>query len=305
MGPSDAGEGSSMLDYSSTDDDSCEFRILMAYAQRTLPMAKASKTVKEEAHMPLVEESSGSASKVELRQTDKIQFDGKVKSPACKVKHRRKPLWKRIPCLRGETDKSDINLKEQGMKEEDKVECKSSHEFAIPDTTQQNSPLSVNDQVAEMLQEIMNSKMQKGTFRVLRSCSLEVDGAEDHQKAIDQIIAILTTEGDHINEEIKKDPQFSKLFGENSSFSIFKTIMDSVLEATLPAETNSEMESETDGTLKKIAFVVHATTRFAAAGHHPMARIMGFGAKYLQEHYDTWVMQNGGWEELIKAKNTN
>ncbi|XP_048448962.1 apoptosis facilitator Bcl-2-like protein 14 [Rhincodon typus] len=295
MDLSDAGEDSSMLDCTSMDDNSYEFRILMAYAQRTLPMAKVTKTGKKEADMPSIGVSSLSASKVEQRQTDKIQFDRKVKSHDRKFKHRRKPLWKRIPCLRGETDKSDIDFKEQGINEEDKMEFKSSHEFAFPDTIQQNSELSVNDQIAEMLQEIMNSTMQKGTFRMLRSCSLEVDGAEDHQKAIDWIIALLTTEGDHIDEEIKKDPQFSKLFGERSSFSIFKTIMDSVLEATVPAETNSEMDSQTEGNLKKIAFVVHATTRFAAAGYHPVARIMGFGAKYLQEHYTTWVMQKGGW----------
>ncbi|XP_048404280.1 apoptosis facilitator Bcl-2-like protein 14 [Stegostoma tigrinum] len=305
MGLSDAGEDSSMLDCTSMDDNSYEFRILMAYAKRTLPMAKVTKTGKKEADMPSIEVSSLSASKVEQCHTDKIQFDRKVKSHNRKFKHRRKPLWKRIPCLRGETDKSDINFKEQGINEEYKMELKSSHEFALPDTIQQNSELSVNDQVAEMLLEIMNSTMQKGTFRMLRSYSLEVDGAEDHQKAIDQIIALLTTEGDHINEEIKKDPQFSKLFGEKSSFSIFKTIMDSVLEATVPAETNSEMDSQTEGNLKKIAFVVHATTRFAAAGHHPVARIMGFGAKYLQEHYTTWVMQKGGWEEIIKEKKTD
>ncbi|GCB77399.1 hypothetical protein scyTo_0018464, partial [Scyliorhinus torazame] len=153
------------------------------------------------------------------------------------------------------------------------------------------------DEVVDMLQKILKPK----NFRVIRSCSLEVD-VGDQQKTIDHIISLLSSEGDTIEKEIKQDPNFSRLLGEKPTLSIFKQVMDSVLEVALPTKVNSELESETERKLKMIAFVVHATTRFAADGNHPMAQIMGFGTKYLQENCTSWVSQKGGWAKLMEEE---
>ncbi|XP_041072460.1 apoptosis facilitator Bcl-2-like protein 14 isoform X2 [Carcharodon carcharias] len=302
MGPSDAVEDNSMLDSNSTDDDSFEFRMLMAYAKRTLPIDKAPKASNGKPDKPSVEGSnvgaahnvgSNQQAKVELRQTSKIQSGGKERNCARKSSGRRKSIWRRIPCLRGESEKCKASfVEQQGMDEEGKMMFKSSYKITFPEAEYESMP-SANE-VAEMLQKIMNAKQQKNTVGVIRSYSLEVDATGDDQKTIDWIIALLTTEGDSIDEEIKKDPTFTRLLGEKPSLTIFKKVMDSVLEVALPAEINSEVESETERKLKKIAFVVHATTRFAAVGNHPMTQIMGFGTKYLQDNYTAWVTQKGG-----------
>ncbi|XP_067907350.1 apoptosis facilitator Bcl-2-like protein 14 [Heterodontus francisci] len=307
MGPSDAAEGNSMLDHSSTGDNSLEFRILMAYARRTLPINKAPKAGEGKPHKFSGEGSSmgvgtNQQAKVELKQTDIIQPDGKEKNHVHKSKGKRKSRWKRlIPCLRGEASNYNApSATEQGKSEADERVFQSQYKMALPEPECKSEP-HVNE-VAEMLQKIMNSKMQKVDFLMFRSCSLEVDAGEDDQKAIDRIVAFLTAKGDSIDEEIKKDPQFTRLFGEKPSLSFFNKVMDSVLEVVLPAEMNSEVGSETERKLKKFAFVVHATTRFATVDNHPMARIMGFGTKYLQENFTTWVNQKGGWEKIIEEQ---
>ncbi|XP_069759838.1 apoptosis facilitator Bcl-2-like protein 14 [Narcine bancroftii] len=153
-------------------------------------------------------------------------------------------------------------------------------------------------EVTEILQDVTNSAV---SFRMLHSPSLEKDGADD-QKTIDRIVEFLTTKGDFIDEEMKKDPQFGSLFGEKPSFSVFKKIMDYSLQATLPVEMNSEAGKETKVNLNKFAFVVHATTKFAVTGNHPMIQIMGFGTKYLQENFSTWLGEKGGWEKIIEEE---
>ncbi|XP_078393834.1 uncharacterized protein LOC144677679 [Cetorhinus maximus] len=309
MGLSDVGEGNSMLDSSSTDDDSFEFRMLMAYAKRTLPIDKAPKVGNRKPDKSSVEGSnvgaahnvgSNQQAKVELRQTGRIQSGGKEKNHARKSNRKRKSIWRRIPCLRGESEKCQAFVEQEGMDEEGKMMFKSSCKITFPEAEYESKPSA--DEVAEMLQKVMNSKQQKDTIGVIHSCSLEVDATGNDQKTIDQIIALLTTEGDSIDEEIKKDPTFTRLLGEKPSLTIFKKVMDSVLEVALPAEMNSEAESETERKLKKIAFVVHATTRFAAVGNHPMTQIMGFGTKYLQENYTAWVTKKGGWAKLMKEE---
>uniref|UniRef100_UPI00398EA69C apoptosis facilitator Bcl-2-like protein 14 n=1 Tax=Pristiophorus japonicus TaxID=55135 RepID=UPI00398EA69C len=324
MGPSDAAKNNSMLDCSSTDDDSFEFRILMAYAKRTLPTDKVPNIflTAPKAGKGKPDKSSGEGSSVDaphcvgsnrqtivkIKQTDIIHHDGNKKSHIHKSKGKRK--WKRfIPqCLRAEAANYEAaSVGEQGKTEEDEMVLRSSYKSALPESICKLEPCGISESeprandVAEMLQEIMNSKVQMCTFRVLRSSSLEVDAGDD-QKAIDQIVAFLTTKGDSIDEKIKKDPQLAKLFGERPSLSFFKKIMDCALQVALPIEMNSEAESETEINLKKFAFVVHATTRFAAVGNHPMARIMGFGTKYLQETFNTWVEEKGGWEKIIEEE---
>ncbi|XP_078076077.1 uncharacterized protein LOC144498599 isoform X2 [Mustelus asterias] len=302
MGPSDTEERNSMMDSSSTDDNSFEFRILMAYAKKTLPIDIAPKAGKGKPDKASAEGSSEGAAhnvgsneqaKVELRQTDKTESAGKERSRARKSKGKKKSIWKRIPCLRGESEKSNTPF--EGMDEED-GSFKSSYKVAGPEA---ECEPSVNE-VAEMLQKIIGLPL-KATFEMTHSCSLEVDATEDEQRALDQIIAILTTQGDTIEEEIKKDSNITRLLGEKPSLTIFKQVMDSVLEVALPTKMNSDEESETARKLR-IAFVVHATTRFAAVSHHPMAQIMGFGAKYLQENCTTWVTQKGGWAKLLEEE---
>ncbi|XP_067855722.1 apoptosis facilitator Bcl-2-like protein 14 [Heptranchias perlo] len=317
MGTSDAAESNSMSDCSSTDDNSFEFRILMAYAQRTLPIDKVSKKLPaSKAGKGKPDKSSGERSRVgaphgvdlsqqavvEPKPTDIIQYDGEEKSHVHKSRGKRNSGWKRlIPrcLLAAEANYEAPSAGEQGKSEEDEMVLKPSYKIALSEPVCKSEP-PINE-VAEKLQKIINSKMQMFTFKMYRSSSLEVDAGEDDQKAIDQIVAFLTTKGDSLDEEIKKDPQFATLFGEKSSFSFFKKVMDYVLQVALPAEMNSEVESETEGKLK-IAFVVHATTRFAAVDNHPMARIMGFGTKYLQENFTTWVMQKGGWEKIMEEE---
>lgn len=46
---------------------------------------------------------------------------------------------------------------------------------------------------------------------------------------------------------------------------------------------------------KKVAYTMEVATRLTAVDNHPMNLVLGFGAKYLREHFRPWIQDQGGW----------
>ncbi|XP_032893328.1 apoptosis facilitator Bcl-2-like protein 14 isoform X2 [Amblyraja radiata] len=285
MGSADAAESNSASGHSTAEDDSFEYRVLMAYAERTLLVDKLTppKTGDRRTEPP----SGGRRSEGPLPQLESATHHskGSTKHRA----HRRRFKWKRVfpRCLRAQA--SSDREPEDGVGGGDDIARSQSIEIVVPEAecVSETDP----QEIAEMLQDVMSTNV---SFRMLHSTNVEVDGPDD-QKTIDRIVEFLTTKGDSIDEEIKKDPQFGKLFGEKPSLSFFKKIMDYVRQTTLPADA----ESEGKATLKQFAFIVHATTKFAVSANFPMARVMGYGGVYLRENFSNWVKEEGGWDKIM------
>uniref|UniRef100_A0A4W3HYF4 Apoptosis facilitator Bcl-2-like protein 14 n=1 Tax=Callorhinchus milii TaxID=7868 RepID=A0A4W3HYF4_CALMI len=305
MGSLDESENEIMLDSSPTDMDSVEFKILMAYAKRTLPLDKVSQLNAADKEIVLngafgeTEEMVNDSGKREKNGKDKTRSENHAR----KSKRKKKSGWRRcIPqCLRAEANEYASPVAQVQEESGGDAMPLSSYPDIIYERPQEHEVEPQFNEIAEVLQEIIDSKLTGFKFRLLRSTSLEVDSEDEEQRAVDQIVKILTTSGDNLNEEMKNDPQFSKIFGKIPSISLFKKVMDCVIQVALPEETSSEAASKENGKLNQIAFVMHATTKFAALGNHPMARVMGFGAKYLQENYCTWITEQGGWVRLEES----
>jgi hypothetical protein len=75
-----------------------------------------------------------------------------------------------------------------------------------------------------------------------------------------------------------------------SSYSMFETITDQLLR---DVDTRGESEAKARGF--KAALAIDATAKLTAVDNHPMNRVLGFGTKYLKEHFSSWVQQHGGW----------
>lgn len=45
----------------------------------------------------------------------------------------------------------------------------------------------------------------------------------------------------------------------------------------------------------KVAFTLEVATRLTAVDNHPMNLVLGFGSKYLKEHFSPWIQNHGGW----------
>lgn len=92
--------------------------------------------------------------------------------------------------------------------------------------------------------------------------------------------------------QIKKDRVFNQCFKDMLSYPFFKRITDVLLEDVSAASTR-----EPGGRIQctKVAFAMEAAARLTAVDNHPMNVVLGFGLKYLREHFKPWIQDQGGW----------
>lgn len=76
------------------------------------------------------------------------------------------------------------------------------------------------------------------------------------------------------------------------SYTFFKRVTDLFLE-DVSADSTSEPEGQVQCT--KVAFTMEVATRLTAVDNHPMNLVLGFGLKYLKEHFKPWIQDQGGW----------
>lgn len=80
------------------------------------------------------------------------------------------------------------------------------------------------------------------------------------------------------------------------SYAFFERLTDSFLE-NVSADSTNETEDQLQCT--KVAFALEVATRLTAVDNHPMNLVMGFGLKYLQEHFSPWIRDRGGWVRVL------
>ncbi|KAM6144557.1 apoptosis facilitator Bcl-2-like protein 14 [Phoenicopterus ruber ruber] len=128
------------------------------------------------------------------------------------------------------------------------------------------------------------------------------DGSEgkehDEEKIIQRIVSLLKQSGDRLEEKIKKDKVFHQHFTDMLSYSFFERIIDLFLEG-VSADSASEPRGQVQCT--KVAFTMEVVTRLTAVDNHPMNLVLGFGLKYLREHFKPWIQDQGGWEKALTS----
>ncbi|XP_030071077.1 apoptosis facilitator Bcl-2-like protein 14 isoform X2 [Microcaecilia unicolor] len=149
--------------------------------------------------------------------------------------------------------------------------------------------------IAEKLVNIIHTTspaLRKTSPCFYRSFSVEPDGGVDGEdKIVQDIVALLRQSGDRLNEQMNKDKTLRQsLF----SYAFFKKVADCFLEnLDLSGETEVQQQSV------KLAYTMDVATKLTAVDNHPMNRVMGFGVKYLKEHFSPWIETHGGWEKAL------
>uniref|UniRef100_A0A8C8AYR2 Uncharacterized protein n=1 Tax=Otus sunia TaxID=257818 RepID=A0A8C8AYR2_9STRI len=76
------------------------------------------------------------------------------------------------------------------------------------------------------------------------------------------------------------------------SYAFFERITDMFLE-DVSADSTNEPGGQVQ--ITKVAFTMEVATRLTAVDNHPMNLVLGFGLKYLREHFRPWIQDQGGW----------
>ncbi|KAM9245555.1 apoptosis facilitator Bcl-2-like protein 14 [Leptosomus discolor] len=124
------------------------------------------------------------------------------------------------------------------------------------------------------------------------------DKEHDEEEIIQTIVSLLRESGDQLEKKIQKDRIFHQHFKDMLSYNFFKRITDLFLK-DISGESTSEPGDQVRCT--KVAFTMEIATRLTAVDNHPMNLVLGFGLKYLREHFKPWVQDQGGWEKALAS----
>ncbi|KAK2832354.1 hypothetical protein Q7C36_015816 [Tachysurus vachellii] len=204
---------------------------------------------------------------------------GEVKTPTHPQKHhktqknKKRKFLKIISCIRPERE------------DEDRVTRPHRHQ-ATADNCR-------SDSNQEEVEQIVN-KLTKLTDKVnFKSTDIETDSDD----LVEQIVELLREHGDKLNEKIEKDHVLMKQLQDSLSYGFFKKLARNFIHRLSPEElptTQSRKQAE-------IAITFELTSRLNAMDSHPMNRVLGFGATYLQDYFTPWVNQQGGYEKVFST----
>lgn len=252
------------------DEDSIEFRMLMVYAQRTLPNSKFQDLM---SRTP-VKKKDGVASNGEGHAV----FEGPSVPPK---KEKKKSRRLKLPmCLRPQRDKR--KTKPRSLESPDEARVR-----------------GLVQRLKDIVQKLEKEDEENVAFRGLkRQESVQHDG-DGEDDLIKNIVAYMRTEGDKLNNEMVQKQNFLQRLQGYWSYGFFQRLTEAYVENMVPVS-----EPEAAQQSSKIALCVHATTKLTALDNHPMNRMFGFGARYLKENYSQWIKEQGGWEKVMGIPDT-
>ncbi|XP_041112934.1 apoptosis facilitator Bcl-2-like protein 14 [Polyodon spathula] len=209
-------------------------------------------------------------------------------SPPAPERKKRWPRWKKLvpKCVRPQEEKPLEQLAPaRAQSNKPNVGFGNSH---CDPAEEKDAP----DKIADKLHKIVDSRQTLQKVLLL-SDSIESDGIEDEEQyVIQRLVELLKESGDKLNQEIKTDQHLSKCFKEAFSYSLFKKVTDMFLERVCSSAAQEP---------SRIAFTADITAKLTSVDNHPMNQSMGFGAKYLREHFSTWAQSHGGWEKALNS----
>ncbi|NXN41757.1 B2L14 protein, partial [Rhinoptilus africanus] len=295
--------------------DSIEYKILMAYAQRRLSVSKYRKLLKIEANVQ--KSSSLSRRKVDIdhqRSKKGPTLTAVLKGGMTEQHSKKQSKRKYFPgyclpflCSRAAQEKSPTPALQQGHIE-------AQYEMVLEDNSQhQTSETPDVNRIADKLAKLVTSRSQESPSDVSFKTMLQgpcqeqddsdatgetEDEEHDEEKIIRRIVSLLRKSGDQLEEKIKKDRAFCQHFKDMLSYAFFERITDLFLE-DVSAVSTSEPGGQVQCT--KVAFTMEVATRLTAVDNHPMNLVLGFGLKYLREHFRPWIQEQGGWDKVLTS----
>ncbi|KFQ23988.1 Apoptosis facilitator Bcl-2-like 14 [Merops nubicus] len=274
---------------------SMEYQILLAYARRRLPAHQYRQLLRNEANV----QKSFIRRKVNVHHPwdeDGPSHMVVLEGPVRKQHSKEQPETTYLPgyCL----PIHGVRVKRQGP--------------ALPPSYSveaQSKIISEGDKLAELVasrsqespSDVSLETKDEGSFEDQGNSDL-TDGGEgkedDIERIIQTIVSLLRQSGDKLEKKMEKDRVLCQYFKNMLSYNFFERITNLFLDdisADSPTEPGGQVQC------RKVAFTMEIATRLSAVDNHPMNLVLGFGLKYLREHFRPWIQAQGGWEKALTS----
>ncbi|XP_018424412.1 PREDICTED: apoptosis facilitator Bcl-2-like protein 14 [Nanorana parkeri] len=253
------------------EEEECgmEYRLFMGYAQRSL---SASKYLALQRAMP----SQGGYTTASNGKEEKGNGE-----PIKEKNIHKKKKWPKVltpACLRPPKSKEEGKLLKAARNPEEE---KAQH---------------IVSALQRIVRKIKAQDKESGFRMIQRSSSIQHDG-DDEDEVIANIVQILRTTGDKLNDQMTDERTLMERIKGLWSYDFYKKVTECFLSETVPSNTTEEEEQTS-----KIALCLHATTALSTLENQPMNKVLGFGIQYLKENYSPWVQSRGGWEKVMEIQ---
>ncbi|XP_026871466.2 bcl-2-like protein 12 [Electrophorus electricus] len=156
-------------------------------------------------------------------------------------------------------------------------------------------PPEFYDDVAETLDRIAQKSVKKNLpTKISPEENAEpVQPIEQNKEAVvQQLVQLLTTEGDSINEKINTNPFLRKSLARLSYPSFAK-----LLDTCASVAADPPLPAHESHTLQRVAITMEMTRRVVTATGVTQ-RVEGYAERYM-ESFAPWVKNHGGWESIV------
>ncbi|XP_060758303.1 apoptosis facilitator Bcl-2-like protein 14 isoform X2 [Neoarius graeffei] len=150
-------------------------------------------------------------------------------------------------------------------------------------------PPEFYDGVAKTLNRIAQQSVRRKSQTKPEPIQLK----DNKEAMIQQLVHLLTAEGDAMNEKINANPLLRKSLNRMSYTSFAKLLDSCANEAVDPPLPVAESP-----TLRRVAITMEMTRRVVTATG-ATHRMEGFAERYM-ENFTPWVKSQGGWESIVK-----
>ncbi|KAM4711759.1 uncharacterized protein FYW61_020873 [Anableps anableps] len=257
------------LDYKLNSDsmeDSVEFRLMMAYAQRRRP-------AKVDAH----KENGSATDQTPTRtpaKTEKQQEEGKKK---------KRKLWKHLKvifkCVRPQTAKPEP------------PQAQNDDRCFVPTDDEDKE----QDALGEVAARMIGITDEIHFTSDLEECSdIEKDGEDDLEKVLG---LLLREDGDRLNEKFNLAHIAADLFFD---YNFFTKLLDTFLIRTGFRRPTADALGPQAANRTQIAAALEITSRLTTVEALPKSQLYKHGARYLQEYYSSWAQTQGGYEAVFQ-----
>ncbi|KAM9845609.1 uncharacterized protein ACBR49_010642 [Aulostomus maculatus] len=177
-----------------------------------------------------------------------------------------------------------------------------------PKTKPEGRP-GANDRCFPTQDDVKNEEFEDVACRLMQIADeipfappdLETDDAEDYDPNVERLIGLLLRDsGDRLNE-MQELQEALRATERLWSYAWYEAFIKTLLRKMGLWNADPEAPGPKTSPKTQIAVTCEVTSRLSAVDTLPMNRLMGYGAKYLQNHFSTWVKQQGGYEEAFKS----
>ncbi|XP_008398713.1 apoptosis facilitator Bcl-2-like protein 14 [Poecilia reticulata] len=259
-------------------EDTVEFRLMMAYAQRRRP-AKVN-TPRE----------NGSAAEQTVTQTSgktENQEEEKKKKKKKKKKNILRDLKVIFQCVKPQTAEPE-------SPQDDNLNDPMNRNF-VPEDKDEEHHAEDQDAMKEVADRVIGIANEFDF-----TPDIESDGEDDVEKMEDDlekaIGLLLREQGDEL---IKKFPQAHIAADLFLDYSFFARLLDTFLIRIGFRRPNADALGPQAANRTQIAAALEITSRLASVEALPKVKLYKHGARYLQEYYSSWAQAQGGYEAVF------